>query len=57
MKQLRAYDLHTIIGLLKLFLLELPEPVSSFEIYDTTKKLYGTLFTNRKWKKVMSPNG
>ncbi|ORX96276.1 Rho GTPase activation protein, partial [Basidiobolus meristosporus CBS 931.73] len=40
LKQLREYDLKTIVGALKLYLLELPECLCTSELYDAVKAIY-----------------
>ncbi|KAK9696704.1 Rho-GTPase-activating protein 8 [Basidiobolus ranarum] len=40
LKQLRGYDLKSIVGALKLYLLELPECLCTSELYDAVKAIY-----------------
>ncbi|CAG8497539.1 316_t:CDS:10 [Ambispora gerdemannii] len=42
LKKLREHDLPTVIGVLKLYFMELPECLLTFELYDAVKLLYST---------------
>jgi hypothetical protein len=40
LKQLRSFDVTTVIGALRLYLLELPECLCTFSLYEPVKALY-----------------
>ncbi|CAG8509634.1 2498_t:CDS:10 [Ambispora leptoticha] len=42
LKKLREYDLPVVVGVLKLYFMELPECLLTFELYDAVKLLYST---------------